>query len=114
MQWLLSIRESDGVSVIDMAIASPFLGENSQNLKEAIDVLLERGKKNILLNLANVRFTDSSGLGDFISCYNKANRRSAKLKLLNPQARVIDLLSMTKLYTVFEVFHDEEEARRSF
>ncbi len=114
MRWLLSTRENDDVTIVDITIASTILGETSHDLKRAIEVLLERGEKNILLNLTNVRFTDSSGLGDFISCYNKAKSQSAKLKLLNPQAKVNELLSITKLATVFEIFHDEEEAITSF
>jgi anti-sigma B factor antagonist len=114
MRWLLSTRENDGVTIVDISIASTFISETSHDLRQTIEVLLESGKKNILLNLASVQFTDSSGLGDFISCYNKARDRSSKLKLLNPQAKVKEVLSITKLATVFEIFHNEEEAITSF
>jgi anti-sigma B factor antagonist len=90
------------------------LGEGSSNLREGIRELLAKGHRKILLNLGEVSYIDSSGIGELVSAFTSSANQSAHLKLLNLTKRVRDLLQITKLYTVFEVFDDEAKAVRSF
>jgi anti-sigma B factor antagonist len=75
---------------------------------------LESGKKNILLNMAEVYYIDSSGLGELVAAYTAATRRGGKLKLMKLTQRVQDVVQLTKVYRIFEVFDDETTAVRSF
>lgn len=90
------------------------LGEGSVSLRETVRDLLARGDRKILLNLAEVSYIDSSGIGELVSGFTAVNNAQGQLKLLNLTKRVQDLLQITKLYTVFEVFDDETRAVRSF
>jgi anti-sigma B factor antagonist len=114
MRWLLSTRDVNGVTIVDVKGSSIYLGETYRDLKEAVTELLEEGKRNILLNIANVRIMDSTGIGDIVGSSAKVNQYSGKLKLLNPQPRVYELFDLTKLVSVFEIFYDEREAIESF
>jgi anti-sigma B factor antagonist len=110
----LTTRELDGVTIIDVEKAKITLDETYLDLREFVAGLLERGTQKILINLANVNYIDSNGLGDLLGCYTSATRQKAKLKLLKTQERVCDLLIATKLIGVFEIFNDESKAIRSF
>jgi len=114
MRWLLKTREVSGVTLVDILSAKVTLDETYRDLRLFINDLVVKGGNKILLNLANVNYIDSSGLGDLISCYTSALRKSAQLKLLRAQERVCDLLIATKLIGVFEIFSDEESALKSF
>lgn len=105
--------EVDGVTVLHLQ-GSITLGEGTQRFRSLIQQTLEAGKKNILLNMAEVYYVDSSGLGELISAYTTARRLGGKLKLMKLAPRVKDLVQLTKVYRVFEVFNDEESAVRSF
>ena len=114
MRWLLTTRELDGVTIVDVEKAKITLDDTYLDLKEFVADLLEKGSRKILINLANVNYIDSNGLGDLISCYSSALRLSAQIKLLRVQERICDLLIATKLIGVFEIFNDESRAIRSF
>jgi len=83
-------------------------------LREDLRQMIVKGQKKILLNLANVSYIDSSGIGELVSGFTTVTNQGGELKLLNLTKRVHDLLQITKLYTVFEVFDDEAAAVRSF
>jgi anti-sigma B factor antagonist len=90
------------------------IGEGDELLREKINQLVENGTEKILLNLAEVPYVDSAGLGEIVRCYTTVSRKNGKLKLLHLTKRIHDLLSITKLLTVFETFESEEEGVRSF
>jgi anti-sigma B factor antagonist len=101
------------VTVIDCA-GRITLGEGSSTLRDAIRDLVGKGNKKILLNLAEISYIDSSGIGELVSSFTSVSNAGGSLKLLKLTKRVQDLLQITKLYTVFEVFDDEAAAIRSF
>jgi anti-sigma B factor antagonist len=101
------------VTVIDVS-GRITLGEGSSNLREGIRELVAKGSKKILLNLGEVSYIDSSGIGELVSGFTSMANQGGQLKLLNLTKRVRDLLQITKLYTVFEVHDDEASAVRSF
>jgi anti-sigma B factor antagonist len=103
----------DGVTVLDLS-GRITLGEGSVQLREAIRDLISKGLKNILLNLGDVNYIDSSGLGELVGAYTTAKNQGAALKLLNLTRKVKDVLQLTKLYTVFDIYDDEASAIASF
>ena len=109
----LNIRESSGVTVIDIT-GRLTLGDAPTVLKDEIRRLIEGGKTSLLLNLTGLTYLDSSGLGLLVGAYAAANRAGGHLKLSNLTSRVKDLLLITKLYSVFEVYDDEASAIASF
>jgi anti-sigma B factor antagonist len=109
----LNIRENNGVTVIDIT-GRLTLGDVPTVLKDEIRRLIEEGKTSLLLNLAGLTYLDSSGMGLLVGAYAAANRAGGQLKLSNLTSRVKDLLLITKLYTVFEVYDDEASAVSSF
>jgi anti-sigma B factor antagonist len=108
-----SMREVDGVVIVDLS-GRITLGEASGKLRDTVRDLLSKGNKKILLNLGDVTYIDSSGLGELVSSYTTAANQGAKVKLLNVQKKVDDLLQITKLYTVFDSFTDESKAVGSY
>jgi len=108
-----STRKIGGVVVLDID-GKILLGEGDVEIKETVDSLIKQGDNNILLNLAKVPFVDSAGLGEIIRCYTAIRRSGGDLKLLAPNRRFIELLSITKLDTVFDWYNDEPSALRSF
>src|SRR5205814_1164041 len=90
------------------------LGEGDELLKDKINSLVNQGQRKIVLNLAGVPYIDSAGLGEVVRTYTTVSRQGGSLKLLNLTKRITDLLSITKLLTVFETFDTENEAVRSF
>jgi anti-sigma B factor antagonist len=90
------------------------LGEGDELLKDKVNSLVNQGFKKIVLNLADVPYIDSAGLGEVVRTYTTVSRQGGSLKLLNLTKRITDLLSITKLLTVFETFDSENEAVRSF
>jgi anti-sigma B factor antagonist len=108
-----STRLVDGVTIVDLS-GRITLGEASSTLRETVRDLISKGQKNILLNLGDVTYIDSSGIGELVSSYTSVSNQGGKLKLLNLQKKVHDLLQITKLYTVFEVHTDEAAAVRSY
>ena len=90
------------------------LGEGDELLKDKVNSLVNQGHKKIILNLAEVPYIDSAGLGEIVRTYTTVSRQGGNLKLLNLTKRITDLLSITKLLTVFETYDSENEAVRSF
>jgi len=109
----LTTRQVGNVTVIDVA-GRITLGEGSSALRETLRDLVAKNQTKILLNLADVTYIDSSGIGELVSGYTTVTNTGGSLKLLNLNKRVKDLLQITKLYTVFEVFEDEAAAIRSY
>ena len=108
-----SNRQVDGVTVVDMS-GRITLGEGSVILRDTIRDLVGRGQKKILLNLGDVTYIDSSGIGELVSAFTAVRREGGELKLLNLTKKVHDLLQITKLYTVFDIKDDETAAIKSF
>ena len=108
-----STRLVDGVTIVDLS-GRITLGEGSSTLRETVRDLISKGQKSILLNLGDVTYIDSSGIGELVSSFTSVSNQGGKLKLLNLQKKVHDLLQITKLYTVFEVHTDEAAAVRSY
>ncbi|HUI73418.1 MAG TPA: STAS domain-containing protein [Candidatus Acidoferrum sp.] len=106
-------RDAGNVTVVDMG-GRITLGEGSALLRKTIRQLLEDQRMLILLNLADVDYIDSSGIGELVSGYTTVKGRGGELKLLHLTKKVHDLLQITKLFTVFEVFSDERSAVQSF
>ena len=113
MALTISSREVDGVAVLDLS-GRITLGEGSVQLRDAFRDLIGKGSKNILLNMGDVTYIDSSGLGELVSAFTSAKNQSAALKLLSLTKKVHDLLQLTKLYTVFDIYDDEAKAIASF
>ena len=113
MALTIASREVDGVTVLDLN-GRITLGEGSVQLREAIRDLISKGSRTILLNMGDVNYIDSSGLGELVSAYTTAKNQGASVKLLNLTKKVKDVLQLTKLYTVFDVFEDEASAISSF
>jgi anti-sigma B factor antagonist len=104
-----STRQVDGVTIVDLS-GRITLGEGSVVLRDTIKDLLGKGQKKILLNLGDVSYIDSSGIGELVSAFTSVRNQGGELKLLNLTKKVHDLLQITKLYTVFDVKDDEAAA----
>ncbi|MBM3813209.1 MAG: STAS domain-containing protein [Acidimicrobiia bacterium] len=113
MSVKLTTRQVGDVTVID-ADGRITLGEGSTAFREKIKELLGANNKKILVNMANITYIDSSGIGELVSSFTTTTNAGGALKLLSLGKRVQDLLQITKLYTVFETFDDEAAAVRSF
>jgi anti-sigma B factor antagonist len=106
-------REIDDVAIIDFS-GKITLGEGSSTLRRTIKDLIDKGHRKIVLNLYDVDYIDSSGIGELVSGYTTVRNASGELKLLHLTKRVHDLLQITRLFTVFDVQSDEDTALRSF
>ncbi len=113
MNLKLTNREVDGITIVDCS-GRITLGEGSVVLRDAVKDLLGKAQKKILLNLGDVNYIDSSGIGELVSAYTTVKNQGGELKLLNLTKKVHDLLQITKLYTVFDVRDDETTAVKSF
>jgi anti-sigma B factor antagonist len=109
----LNTRQVGEVSVVDVA-GRITLGEGSSALRDTLRDMIGKNQKKILLNLGEVNYIDSSGIGELVSGFTTVTNSGGQLKLLNLNKRVKDLLQITKLYTVFDVHEDEAGAIRSF
>jgi anti-sigma B factor antagonist len=106
-------REVSGVTVLDIE-GRIVLGEESNSFRERVKGLLAAGKKKIVLNLANVTYIDSAGLGTLVATFHSARSQGATLKLANLGAKFKEVLQVTKLMTVFDVYDSEAAAIQSF
>jgi anti-sigma B factor antagonist len=106
-------RQVKDVSILDLH-GKILIGEGDEALRNAVARLVQTGKKKILLNLAEVPYVDSAGLGEVVRCYTTVKREGGSLKLVNLTKKIQDLLSITKLLTVFETYDSEEQAVSSF
>jgi anti-sigma B factor antagonist len=107
------VRQIDSVTIVDVS-GRITLGEGCTQLRELIREQLGKGNKNVLLNLGDVSYIDSSGIGELVSSYTAVSNQGGSLKLLNLTKKVQDLLQITKLYTIFDVHDDEAKAISSF
>ena len=106
-------RQAGDVTILDLS-GKVTIGEGSVALRGAIRRLLGEGKSKILLNLGSVGYVDSSGIGELVSSFTAVNKEGGTLKLLNLTQKIQDLLAITKLLTVFDVFEKEDEALSSY
>ncbi len=106
-------REVSGATVVDLS-GRITLGEGSARLREAIRNLLREGRNRIVLNLGDVTYIDSSGIGELLSGFTAVKSQGGELKLVNLTKKVRDLLQITRLYTVFDIHPDEQSAVNSF
>jgi anti-sigma B factor antagonist len=113
MSLKIDVRENGNVVILDLE-GRITLGESVAALRDAIRELLDRDQKDIVLNLAGVGYIDSSGLGQLVGSYATVTNRGGRLKLLNLQKKLHELMQITKLITVFETYTDEAAAVRSF
>ncbi len=109
----IDVRTIKGVIILDLK-GKMTLGEGDELLKDKVNSLIQQGNKKLLLNLGGVPYIDSAGLGEIVRCYTTVSRQGGSLKLVNLTKRITDLLSITKLLTVFETFDSEDDAVRSF
>lgn len=106
-------RQVGEIMILDLK-GKVTLGEGDEVLKDKINSLILQNKKRILLNLADVPYIDSAGLGEIVRTYTTVSRQGGQLKLVNLTKRITDLLMITKLLTVFETFEVEQDALKSF
>ncbi len=106
-------KDSSGVAVLELS-GRVTLGEESSQLRNKLNDVLARGKTRVVLDLANVRHIDSSGLGAIVAGYTSAQSRGANMKLSNLTRKLRDQLNITKLVTIFEVYDTIEDALKSF
>ncbi len=113
MSMKASTRQVNGVTIVDLS-GRITLGEGSVVLRDTVKDLLSKGQKKILLNLGDVSYIDSSGIGELVSAFTSVRNQGGDLKLLHLTKKVHDLLQITKLYTVFDVKDDEAGAISAF
>ena len=113
MALRMTDREVNGVNVIDLE-GRIVLGEESNSFREKVKSLLAAGKKKIVLNLANVTYIDSAGLGTLVATFHSARSQGAMLKLANLGQKFKEVLQVTKLMTVFDTYENEAAAVQSF
>ncbi len=106
-------RKGDDVTILDIH-GKITIGEGSVEMRNRLRELVQSGQKDILLNLGDVTYMDSSGIGELVSCYTTVTNQGGRLKLLNLTKKVQELLAITKLLTVFEDFKEEQKAVASF
>ncbi|HEX4772738.1 MAG TPA: STAS domain-containing protein [Bryobacteraceae bacterium] len=106
-------RQVGDVTIVDLS-GKITLGENTGILRDELKSLLAQGKKHIVLNMADVGYVDSAGLGELVGAYTTATNQGGAVKLLNLQSKMRDLMSITKLHTIFPAYEDEKMAVSSF
>jgi anti-sigma B factor antagonist len=106
-------RQVDAITIVDLS-GRITLGEGSVKLRDTVRDLVGKGRNKILLNLGDVTYIDSSGIGELVSAFTSVRNQGGELKLLNLTKKVHDLLQITKLYTVFDIKDDEAAAIQSF
>ena len=112
-QLTIKERQAGDVTILDLS-GKITIGEGSVQLREAVRKLLDEGKKKVLLNLGDVSYVDSSGIGELVSSYTTTGNQGGQLKLLSLTKKIHDLLQITKLLTVFETYDSEADAVASF
>jgi anti-sigma B factor antagonist len=108
-----SVRDVQGVRILDLA-GKITIGAGDVELRRLVEEALAAGKTKILVNLKEVTHIDSSGIGELVACYTTVKRRGGAMKLLNLPPKINDILQVTQLITVFDVFDNEAEAVASF
>jgi anti-sigma B factor antagonist len=113
MSMKVATRQVDGITILDLS-GRITLGEGSVTLRDAIHDVIAKGSKHIVLNLGNISYIDSSGIGELVSAFTSVKNSGGELKLLNLTKKVHDLLQITKLYTVFDIWDNEASAVSAF
>jgi anti-sigma B factor antagonist len=113
MSCTAAVRQADGVTIVDLA-GRITLGDSACTLRDTVRELIQRGEQRVLLNMKDVTYMDSAGLGELVGAYATMTNRGGHIKLLNADNKVRDVLRATKLSLVFANFTDEAEALRSF
>lgn len=113
MKMTTSTRQVNGVTVVDIT-GRIELGHESAAVRDVVCDLLSKGQKQILLNLSDVRYIDSAGLGTLVSAFTRVRKQGGELKLLNLTQKVSELMQITRLYTVFDILNDEAAGVKSF
>ncbi|HEX4170745.1 MAG TPA: STAS domain-containing protein [Bryobacteraceae bacterium] len=113
MALTAKVRKVGDVAVVDLN-GKITLGENTGILRDELRSLLSQGTKNIILNMADVSYVDSAGLGELVGAYTTATNQGGAVKLLHLQGKMRDLMQITKLHTIFAAFDDEKAAVASF
>ncbi len=109
----ISVRKAKDVVVIDVE-GNIVLGEGDVEIKRAVDGLIQKGSTKVILNMAKVSYVDSAGLGEIMRCFTALRRDGGDFKLLSPGQRILDLLNITKLLNVFDIYDNEASAVKSF
>jgi anti-sigma B factor antagonist len=109
----VNVRKRDDVTILDLK-GRITIGSGEAQLREAVQQVIDSGDSKILINMKDVSTIDSSGIGELVSAYTKATNRGAKLRLANLPAKVTDILTITQLITVFDVYDSEDAAIQSF
>ncbi len=109
----IEVRTIGDVWILDCS-GKITLGEGTMSIRNAVRDILKTGAKKIILNLADINYIDSSGVGELVSSYTTTVNSGGKLKLANLTKKLLELLTITKLLTVFEIFPDEKSALASF
>jgi len=112
MSLEINVTEREGVTIL--ALKGRLTVGEASSVREKVNELLAQGKKNLIFDLEHVDYIDSTGLGSMVICYTTIKKAGVMLKLLNLNKRNIELLLLTKLHTIFEVFSDEQDAVNSF
>jgi len=110
----LDIRESSREGVDILSLKGRLTVGEASSVREKVNAVIAAGTVNVLLNLQNVEYIDSTGLGALVICFTSLKKAGGALKLVNPNKRNVELLLLTKLHTIFEVFADEQDAVNSF
>jgi len=113
MSMKVQTRQVDGVTILDLS-GQIKLGEGSVTIRDAVRDLLAKGQKKVLLNMGEITYIDSSGVGELVSAFTTVRNAGGEMKLLNLTKRVHDVLQITKLYTVFDIWDDETRAITAF
>ena len=113
MSMKVQTRQVDGVTILDLS-GQIKLGEGSVTIRDAVRDLLAKGQKKVLLNMGEISYIDSSGVGELVSAFTTVRNAGGEMKLLNLTKRVHDVLQITKLYTVFDIWDDETRAITAF
>ncbi len=113
MSMTISTRLVDGVAILDLT-GRITLGEGSVQLRDGVRFVLDKGQKKIILNLAGITYMDSSGVGELVSAYTAVKNKGGELKLINLTEKINDLMTITKLVTVFDIKDDEAAAIAAF
>jgi anti-sigma B factor antagonist len=108
-----TVRTVGQVSVVDLS-GKITIGEGDVVLRDKVLELLEGGHSKIVLSFEKVTYMDSAGIGELVACFKKAREKGGTVKLLKPSGKVVDLLQLTKLYEIFDIFEDEAAAVASF
>jgi anti-sigma B factor antagonist len=113
MSAKVSIRHVEGITILDLS-GRITLGEGGVTLRDAIQEALKTDTKKLILDLSGVNYMDSSGVGELTAAYTSAKNKGCELKLLNLTKRIDDLMQITKLATIFDIYSDEKVALASF